>query len=556
MKKSRFRIITLLIALSLAALAVLQAFSLWRMYSDMNLRFAQTVTSAMERSAYEELASRVTPSVTARSGMPEPVNPDNIESVSVFKESIGQARMDIKTVMDDDESIEAASAALRKEVVRILNDVRELSPEEKEETADSVSKVFVSGFSTVAGAADSLLGVFAESRLLDSLRYINMQKDTVMTYSDNGRDTTTLIINYRPSARKPSNVTIASTYYVNTSLDEPQFHKYDSLLASNLMRAGVYDPYHISLTGSSEEKLLYESGEKAENGILFEMPIGVGGRDVVRVEIPNPNRGLLKEMSWIITSSVLILLLLCFTFIYLLRTLFRQKSIEEMRMDFTHNITHELKTPIAVAYAANDAMLNFAADSDPGRREEYLKIVRVQLESLSGMVERILSISLEEDSRIRLEVTELSLDTLLGELLRTYELKSGKRFTAALSVEPEGLTVRADKFHLGNILGNLIDNAVKYSGDDVRIDIKAVRENGNVVITVADNGIGIPGSAQERIFEKYYRVPTGNIHNVKGSGLGLYYARLVVQGHGGTISVRSREGRGTTFTIKLPCDDR
>lgn len=225
-------------------------------------------------------------------------------------------------------------------------------------------------------------------------------------------------------------------------------------------------------------------------------------------------------------------------------------------MDFTHNITHELKTPIAVAYAANDALENFGAAADEARRTRYLGIIRSQLTALSDMVERILTMSREEREDFTLNRERIVLSELLGDLAGRYRMQAVKPAQITVDIFPEGLAAVADPFHLAHALGNLVDNALKYSRGRVHIRISAVREGGGVVLRVADDGIGIPRAAQAHIFDKFYRVPTGDIHDVKGFGLGLYYVRLIAAKHGGTVSVESSEGHGTTFTLILPDDGR
>ena len=250
------------------------------------------------------------------------------------------------------------------------------------------------------------------------------------------------------------------------------------------------------------------------------------------------------------------LLVVAFVVIYLLRTLFQQKTLEEMRMDFTHNITHELKTPIAVAYAANDALENFGAADDGVRRAKYLGVIRSQLTALSEMVERILTMSREEREDFTLRRERIPLAGMLGALAEKFRMQAAKPARVTVDVSPEGLTAFADRFHLSHALDNLVDNALKYSGEEVHIRISAGRDGGRVVLRVADDGIGIPRAAQAHIFDKFYRVPTGDIHNVKGFGLGLYYVGLIAAKHGGSVAVESTEGHGTTFTLILPDDGR
>jgi signal transduction histidine kinase len=344
---------------------------------------------------------------------------------------------------------------------------------------------------------------------------------------------------------------ILSTYYIQKGPQQIDLHLYDSLLTQYLRASGMDLRHSVSLV--EHGSLLFRNGRPLKNGRVFSVPVSMKQPDILfKLEIENPDRIFFKEMSGIVLSSVLIILILCFTFIYLIRTLFKQKSLEEMRMDFTHNITHELKTPIAVAYAANDALMNFSADEDPVKRGKYLSIVNDQIKSLSDMVERILKVSMEEREDYSLTLSRFDLEDLFYELTEKFKLSCSKPVLFKLSVEPEALHVTADRFHLSNILGNTIDNALKYSGDSVEIKLDACRRNGFVLIRISDNGIGIESKYVEKIFDKFYRVPKGNIQDVRGFGLGLYYAKLIVEKHGGIISVESDPGHGTEIIIKLP----
>ena len=202
------------------------------------------------------------------------------------------------------------------------------------------------------------------------------------------------------------------------------------------------------------------------------------------------------------------------------------------------------------AYAANDALLNFDAGNDPERRREYLEISQGQLEKLEGMIEQILSMSMESRKTFELKRETIELKPLLQTLADQHTLSAGKPCDINVNVD-NGLVLDADRFHLSNIVSNLIDNAIKYSGESVHIDITAKATDEGVEIRVLDNGIGIAPDKQKHIFDKFYRVPTGNIHDVKGYGLGLYYAKTMVEKHDGTIEVSSTPGKGSEFILTL-----
>ena len=259
----------------------------------------------------------------------------------------------------------------------------------------------------------------------------------------------------------------------------------------------------------------------------------------------------LQRMSGIILTTLLIIVLLAIAFWYLIHIIMSQKTIEEMKDDFTNNMTHELKTPISVTYSAVDALLNFKQGDDKEKRERYLKICEEQLKRLSGLVERILSMSMERRKTLTMKNEDIEVAPMVRHLAEEYKLKSDKIITFGIDISPDDMAIHADPMHISNAVSNLIDNAIKYSGDEVHIEIKAFSKDGYDFISVADNGIGISADNQKRIFDKFYRVPHGNIHNVGGYGLGLYYVRQIIDRHGGSITVESEPEKGTKFTIKL-----
>lgn len=270
----------------------------------------------------------------------------------------------------------------------------------------------------------------------------------------------------------------------------------------------------------------------------------------LRLSYSRPVERFWGEMRVLVLSSFTIVILLGAVLAYLVRTMMRERTLEEMRRDFTHNITHELKTPLSVAVTATDALRNFSAEADVERRSRYLEVIESQLTQLSAMVERILSVSVEGR-----EVSHNPTRILLHELLE--EVCTGIRLEGSADLRivcPQELTVEADRFHLQNLLATLLDNALKYTDRKPEIRLTATEEEGWVQIRLSDNGRGIAREHLEHLFEKFYRVPQGDVQSVRGYGLGLYYARRVAERHGGTLTVESRVGVGSTFTLKIPAN--
>ena len=345
---------------------------------------------------------------------------------------------------------------------------------------------------------------------------------------------------------------LADAMYIKIDLDD-----FSLYFEPNLMELDALQPYYAEVLyhDDGDSRVVMTKGERPDlnNPMTTVVPIDDDGFYSLLVCIETPFKVFLGRMWGLIASSLAIIILLAGVLIYMVRTMFRQRTLEEMRRDFTHNITHELKTPISVAVTATDALRNFSADADPDRRSRYLEIVETQLTQLSTMVEHILSVSVE-GREYKYNPTIVYLQEIISGLTQGAGMNTGKKPVFNIDCA-EHIKILADEFHIKNLLATVIDNAVKYSADPV-IDIRVSDKTENVTIEIKDNGCGISKEHLSHVFEKFYRVPTGDIHTVRGYGLGLYYAKQVAELHKGTISMKSRIGEGTTVTIILPANEQ
>lgn len=340
---------------------------------------------------------------------------------------------------------------------------------------------------------------------------------------------------------------------------EVNLSRFDHLLTQELTKDNITAQHYTQIVNLDKRKIVATtqprnftdlSGYTAHQMIYDD----VSDRLAYRVFLKSTNQLVLQEMTGVILSSILILLLLCTAFGYLIRTIRRMKSMEEIKEDFTHNITHELKTPIAVAYAANDAMLNFSntTEHQDEKERKYELIIQQQLNDLTSLVEQILSMNMEQRKGFVLHYESIRLKPLLEELINRHRLSADKEVTFTNEVIPDTLTIKADRTHLFNMIGNLIDNAIKYSDSPAWVSIKALSYQQKVYISIADKGCGIENEKQKHLFEKFYRVPQGNHHDVKGYGLGLFYVKTLAEKHHGGVTVNSTLGQGSIFTLILP----
>ncbi len=342
------------------------------------------------------------------------------------------------------------------------------------------------------------------------------------------------------------------------SLMPVNYNKYDSLLSIELKQHDIFVPHKLEVVQlvdslpevvmsiqSTDSVIATENWDKAS---LFNYPISTQSEQYYQLTLNTPSLLVFKQMAGILISSLLLVILILIAFIYLIHTILRQKTVEELKTDFTNNMTHELKTPISVAYAANDVLLNYDNNANE-KQKKYLGIIREQLTQLSGLVEQILTLSVENRNTFRLKQESIPITDIIPPLIEQHKLKAGKPVNFTVNI-PDNIAVFADRTHFYNMLGNLIDNAVKYSGDKpCDISIQAETQANGIRISITDNGIGISEASLPHIFDKFYRVPSGNLHNVKGFGLGLYYVKDMMAKHGGAVSAKSQPGKGTTFTL-------
>jgi two-component system phosphate regulon sensor histidine kinase PhoR len=261
---------------------------------------------------------------------------------------------------------------------------------------------------------------------------------------------------------------------------------------------------------------------------------------------------LLRQITPQLLFSLFLLGVVIISFLSLYRNLMAQQKLAGIKNEFISNITHELKTPIATVSVAIEALKNFNAMADPAKTREYLDISQNELQRLSLLVDKVLKLSMFEKKEIELKIEPVDLKSLVDEVVSSMRLQFEK-LNAQVSVDVDGnSTIEGDKLHLISIIYNLLDNALKYSKGNPSIQVVLKEEAGNVQLSVTDNGIGIPPQYKDKIFEKFFRVPSGDKHNAKGYGLGLSYVLHVVKKHHGEIAVDSQPGIGSRFTIKFP----
>lgn len=275
------------------------------------------------------------------------------------------------------------------------------------------------------------------------------------------------------------------------------------------------------------------------------------GYPYIHLYFPHREKFIIGELtSWIIGAVFLVIVLIGFA--VSLFFLYKQKTLNEIQKDFVNNFTHEFKTPLAVMKIASDVMINPAILKQPERLKKYSLIIKEQTEHLQHQVERLLKTATSDNQKLHLEKESFNLTALIEDVLHLLDpMIIEKAVKVELDLDEKDDTVVADRSHFAMVLVNLLENAIKYSTDP-HVLIKTMMYNDGFSISVKDNGIGIEKQYTKLLFRKFFRVPTGDVHNVKGFGLGLNFVKKVIDSHHGKIIVNSLPGIGTEFKISLP----
>jgi two-component system phosphate regulon sensor histidine kinase PhoR len=271
--------------------------------------------------------------------------------------------------------------------------------------------------------------------------------------------------------------------------------------------------------------------------------------------ITNFRSYIFRSLGWMVSGAILFTIIILAAFYLTVNTLLRQKKLSEIKSDFINNMTHELKTPLATISLAIDAIKNPKVFTDHTKLDYFSSVIKEENKRMNKQVERILQEAMLDRQEVKLELKRLPINDIVTAVANSFTLQmQEKNGTMHLDLLANSDTMEGDEIHINNLLRNLIENAIKYSKDDVPIQLEISTKNvgKNIVIKIADNGIGMNKETISRIFEKFYRAHTGNVHNVKGFGLGLSYVKSMTKAHHGKIKVESVLGKGSVFTVEFP----
>jgi len=341
-------------------------------------------------------------------------------------------------------------------------------------------------------------------------------------------------------------------------LDSLSLLKFKGTIKKSLDSLGLHSKYFVLMSAPSDQGFISHDPNldkrlKSYEFVSRRFRYSYCSRQKVQLVISSVTGLVLFKMRYYLLSSFLMVLVVAVAFYFILRLMITRRMYADSRVAFTSNMTHEIKTPIATVALALESISKYELINDPEKMERYLNMGKQELQRLSHLVEKVLSLS-QEDDQIKLNPVFYDVQAGLADVIHSMELPlKNAGAVCELVVSPEPCFIEGDAVHLTTVFFNLIENAIKYALDPLKLIITCSCNDDWISISFADNGPGIPEIYQQKIFERYFRIPQpGQTHPVKGSGLGLNYVFGVIQSHHGTIMLKSEMGLGSTFTIKLP----
>jgi two-component system phosphate regulon sensor histidine kinase PhoR len=353
-----------------------------------------------------------------------------------------------------------------------------------------------------------------------------------------------------------SQLLMEGTQYILSRLDTSRVKRE---ISTQLTNRGINQKFELGIMDEKDSLIgighVTDPEDIRNNGIQAELfPSDLLGTDnFMIINFPNKNSYLIQQIWLPLMSSLLFLIIIIMCFVYAIKVIIKQKKLSEIKNDFINNMTHEFKTPIATVSLAVEALQDPELVNQDTFRKRYMGVIKDENQRLGAQVEKVLQAAALDKNEFKLKIEPINIVEHIKSAQTHFELLVEKRGgSMEVNVEIKNPCIEADSFHLSNILNNLLDNANKYAKKAPQIQIDAKDTDNQIIVSVKDKGIGMAKDTLKRIFDKFYRVPTGNVHDVKGFGLGLAYVKKMVEAHKGTITVDSELDKGSNFTIHLP----
>ncbi len=364
-------------------------------------------------------------------------------------------------------------------------------------------------------------------------------------------------INQTPSPANNPVEQVSTNYFVVTINGPVNSTLLDFLISSEFEKRNITATYEFGVYDCIEKCMVGGNSRspKSKKLVSTELPAWQPGNYdgyYFGVQFPQVQANLISQMGiWGFSSAVMLVVI--FFFVYTLFVILKQRRLSEIQKDFINNMTHEFKTPISTIAISAEVLKDPKIVHSPERLLNYTTIIQNENNRLKQHVERVLQMARLDKEQVALKKENIDVHEVIQEAVKNISLASqSKKCRIDLQLEATATHLFADKLHLTNVFFNLLDNAMKYCAHEPHIIIATHNKSATLEIQVSDNGIGISAENQKKVFNKFYRVPTGNVHDVKGFGIGLNYVKLVVEAHKGKISLTSETGKGSTFTLVFP----
>jgi two-component system phosphate regulon sensor histidine kinase PhoR len=339
-------------------------------------------------------------------------------------------------------------------------------------------------------------------------------------------------------------------------------YQLDSILKKQLQEFGITTQYEFVVVDGYKNPLMFKNKGSKQYMADFNreghtIPLFPGdyfsAPMFLSVYFPHEKRFLIGSMWVLLTFSALFILTIIGAFYYTISTIVQQKKLSEIKNDFINNMTHELKTPISTISLACEMLSDKDVSATEKQRSNYINMINDENKRLGTLVENVLTNAVIERGELKLKPQSLYINAIIKDLIQAFEIQVTRR-GGTIEFEPKAVSdlFEGDKVHIANVILNLLDNANKYTAETPHLKVATYNKDHAICIAVTDNGIGISRDNLKKIFDKLYRIPSGNLHDVKGFGLGLSYVKAIMEKHNGQIAVESQPGRGSTFTLILP----
>jgi two-component system, OmpR family, phosphate regulon sensor histidine kinase PhoR len=405
--------------------------------------------------------------------------------------------------------------------------------------------------------AIAIIGIIAVQLYFMKKEWNNKEKQFAQTVTICLRNVATKIYKFNntmPSTPNPVRQ-LSSNYFVVDVNSEIDANILEHYLRTEFERYNIQTDFEYSIYNCETDVMeygnyLFYNGKVKQDAVSVNLPKYSGYNYYFGVNFPLLNNTIAGDMTiWFFLIGILAVSVLFFA--YSIFVILKQKRLSELQRDFINNMTHEFKTPIASINIAADVISNPESIKEPSRILTYGSVIKQEVNRLNDQVDKVLQIARIEKSGFHLRMEMLDLNAIINQAVANCIANNGNKVMIKTYLGENVGNVEADRMHLTNIFYNLLDNAVKYAGDSPEIEITTVKKASKVLVTFSDNGPGISRIHQKRVFQKFYRIPTANVHDVKGFGLGLFYVKSICEAHHWKISLDPDRTTGTTFILEI-----